>query len=385
MAEIQPGSRTAEVQFEPRRLRLARTFRGFTFEELGDKVSASRQFVHQLESGKRSPAPDMTAALAAALLVESDFFTRPVANDIPHDECNFRSLASSRVRDLEQVISHGILLEELLESLEEDLEFPEVNFPRIPVDDLEEVEVCAARSRTFWGLGLSDPIASIIRVAENAGAIVIKFPGVASEIDALSIYRRRPMIIRSSDKESPTRVRFDVAHEIGHLVMHGGGSSSERGELEDQANRFASAFLLPREAFVREFPVGRRLDWQGMFALKRRWGVSAQAILRRAYDLELIDAAQYRSGQVFISKQGYRRHEPYEPAQAESPEVMRSALEVLQGIEGSRPRDVAKRLGIQPVLLGRLLGFDLPDLGEIDSQSVIRLNERMEWSRIKWL
>lgn len=375
----------ADQNFEPKRLRLARTFFGLAQSELGERVGASRQFVHQLESGVRTPSSEMVDALAAALLVEGSFFYRVVHSEISQDNCNFRSLQSSRVRDLEQVIGHGALLAELLELLEEELEFPQPNFPSFRVSDLDGVERAAERARAHWSLTTDQPIVSTIRVAENAGAVVIKFLGVALEIDALSVYRSRPLIIRSSEKESPTRLRFDMAHEIGHLVMHQDGKSIEHEELESQAHRFGSAFLLPRKAFLREFPRGRRLDWQGIFAIKRRWNVSAQAILRRARDLEIIDAAQYRSGNIFISKQGYKRKEPYEPAESEKPEMLRTALIALQQSKGMLPKDVAHKLGIQPILLGKLLGLPIPDLKEADARMVVNLNARLDWSKAKWM
>ena len=166
--------------------------------------------------------------------------------------------------------------------------------------------------------------------------------------------------------------------------MHQDGKPLEYEELETQAHRFASAFLLPRKGFVREFPRGRRLDWHGIFAVKRRWKVSAQAILRRARDLELIDAAQYRSGNIFISKQGYKRNEPYEPAESEKPEMLRTALIALQQSKGMLPKDVAHKLGIQPVLLGKLLGLPIPNLNEADARMIVNLNARLDWSRAKW-
>jgi Zn-dependent peptidase ImmA (M78 family) len=87
-----------------------------------------------------------------------------------------------------------------------------------------------------------------VRVAENAGAVVVKFPAIAREIDALSINRPRPLIVRTSEKEKPTRLRFDIAHEIAHLVMHHGPTPLEHdadARREAEADRFASAFLRP--------------------------------------------------------------------------------------------------------------------------------------------
>jgi Zn-dependent peptidase ImmA (M78 family)/DNA-binding XRE family transcriptional regulator len=375
---------TTGKAFEPKRLRLARTFLGLGQSDLAERVGVSRQFVHQLESRLRSPSADLIPALAAALLVEEDFFFQPLHIDIAQEDCNFRRLESARVRDIEKVIAHGALLAELLRLLEEDLDFPAPDFPSIKASNLSEVERAAEKARDHWGLTTDQPIVSTVRVAENAGAIVVKFTGVSEEIDALSISKSRPLIIRSSEKESPTRLRFDIGHEIGHLVLHRDNNRLDRSEAEEQAHRFSSAFLLPRRSFVRIFPRGRRLDWQSIFAIKRLWKVSAQAILRRAFDLELIDAAQYRSGNVFISKQGYRRNEPYEPEETEQPEVLRSALVAIQNSKKLLPKDVAHVLGIQPVMLGKLLGIPMPNLSEIDTRTVISLNARLQWSKSRF-
>jgi hypothetical protein len=99
----------------------------------------------------------------------------------------------------------------------------------------------------------------------------------------------------------------------------------------------------------------------------------------------LIDAAQYRSGNVFISKQGYKRAEPFEPLQVEETELLRNALIELQDAEGMLPKDVAHALNVQPVLVGKLLGIPMPDLREADSRMVVNLNARLDWAKSKFL
>jgi Zn-dependent peptidase ImmA (M78 family)/transcriptional regulator with XRE-family HTH domain len=382
---------TESSPFEPRRLKIARQFHGYTQVDLGDRVGVSRQYINQLETtGERLPNSEMSAALAAALLVEPNFFTKPVVAELDADDCNFRSITSRRARDVEQVLAHGVLLADLVGFVEAeldkaDMEFPAADFPHFKIDSEDSVERAAERARLHWGLTSDQPIDNTIRVAERAGAVVVKFPGVAREIDALSVSGDRPLIIRASEKEKQSRLRFDIAHEIGHLVMHQKKSRPEDHDVaEAQANRFASAFLLPRKPFVREWPRGRRLDWQSIFKMKREWKASAQAILRRAFDLALIDAAQYRSGCVYISKQGFRKSEPCEPTDVETPEVLRDALIQLQKIGGLLPKDVARHLGVQPVILGKLLHIAMPDLKEADAPTVVSLNARLDWSRAKW-
>lgn len=379
---------TASPKFEPRRLKLARLFHGLTLEELGERIGASKQFIHQLELGSRPTNSTLIEALAAALFVKPAFFFRADPADISVANSNFRRLRSTRVRDSEQVIAHGVVLDDLLSLIEQFLELPRSNFPSLPASQPGDIERAAERTRIHWELTTDLPIESTVRVAENAGAVVVKFPGVAREIDALSINRPRPLIVRSSEKEKPTRLRFDIAHEIAHLVMHQAPTPiNEHAEAhrEAEADRFASAFLLPRKPFERDFSRARRLDWHCIFALKRQWNVSAQAILRRAYDLTLIDAAQYRTGCVYISKQGYRRSEPFEPDEIETPELLATALRTLHQHYRMNPADVADQLGIQPVILAKLLGLPIPDLRTADPATVIDINARLGWPQADWM
>ena len=54
------------------------------------------------------------------------------------------------------------------------------------------------------------------------------------------------------------RIFFDMAHELGHILLHLWSESldligkEEFKSRENQANRFASAFLLPKESFLQE-------------------------------------------------------------------------------------------------------------------------------------
>lgn len=91
------------------------------------------------------------------------------------------------MRDIEQVLAHGELLAELVRLLEEGLELPEPDFPHLKAHDAKGIERAAEHARVHWGMTADQPIDSVIRVAENAGAVVVKFPGVSAEIDALSV------------------------------------------------------------------------------------------------------------------------------------------------------------------------------------------------------
>ena len=154
------------------------------------------------------------------------------------------------------------------------------------------------------------------------------------------------------------RLRFDLAHECGHLVMHQGVETGDR-ETEEQAHRFASAFLLPAKAFAAEFPRrAHNLDWPGLYAMKRRWGVSVRAIARRAYDLGLIDAAQYRTANVHLARTGQTKGETGDNdwPWPEEPELLGAALEALDAEAPGSKRSIALSLGLRPLVLDELSG-----------------------------
>ena len=58
------------------KLRLARLLNGLTQQQLGESITASRQFVHQMESGVRQPSDDVLNALCETLQVKDSLLAR---------------------------------------------------------------------------------------------------------------------------------------------------------------------------------------------------------------------------------------------------------------------------------------------------------------------
>jgi len=211
----------------------------------------------------------------------------------------------------------------LVVELEEHVTFPEeqISEHAAEVRSLQEVELLAERLRAVWGLGLG-PISDMVALIERLGVMVLELKGHSRALDAFSTWLvGRPLVFLSSEKESATRRRFDCAHELGHLLMHQEADPGRR-ELEAQADRFASAFLLPGESFAKEYP--DRLNWAHLRALKRRWKVSLAAMLKRAFDLDLISEATYRRAFVHLNRAGWREQEPDEPSM-ERPSLIKKA------------------------------------------------------------
>jgi Zn-dependent peptidase ImmA (M78 family)/DNA-binding XRE family transcriptional regulator len=358
--------------FEGERLRLARVAQGLTLDELGERVGATRQYLNQLEQGTKVPTEQMVAALAAAVGVTPRFFGLTTKGGVRPEQCHFRKQRTTPMSVISQVLARGTLLDRFIDALDRELELPKVSFPDIQVTSLAEIEEAAEETRRVWKLG-SGPISSMMRVVENAGAIVSFFSGVSERVDALSIDRPRPMIIRSEAKPAAVRLRFDLAHECGHLVMHRGIETGDK-TTESQANRFASAFLLPRSSFIHEFARGRLLNWQAIFAMKLRWKVSAAAIIRRAFDLGIISADQYRTGYIHLSKTGQKKVERYDDQiTAEEPELLQSAMAALDRAFPGAVRRLAAEAGLEAEMFCSVSGLKLPEPTTVHNSTVIDL------------
>lgn len=357
-------------------LRLARLAHGYSLEEVGELIGATRQFIHQLETGSRSPSDEVVDALADVLGVTPAFLAQPIPSTVRPEQCHFRGHITRPASITSQVLARGTLLDKFVAAIEVHLELPAVSFPDLPAATAEEIEQAAEEARRYWGLGTTGPITSMMRVVENAGAVVTYFGDLSDRVDAFSMDRRRPIIVRSSLKESLCRQRFDFAHECGHLIMHRGMQTGDRA-TEDQAHRFASAFLFPRGAVLREFPRGRAINWRALFELKLRWKMSVRAIVRRGYDLGLLNAAQYRTANIHLVKTGQAKIETYDAdgsLPVEQPELLPSALAALDdAITGGAAR-VGRKIGLTLSMLELITGSSfLEPEPPLDDPKVVRL------------
>jgi Zn-dependent peptidase ImmA (M78 family)/DNA-binding XRE family transcriptional regulator len=357
-------------------LRLARLAHGYSLEEVGELVGATRQFIHQLETGARSASDDLVEALADVLAVTTGFLAEPIPSTVRPEQCHFRGHITRPASITSQVLARGTLLDRFVAAIEDHLQLPEVSFPDLPAATAEEIEHAAEEARRFWGLGTTGPITSMMRVVENAGAVVTYFGDLSERVDAFSMDRRRPIIVRSSLKESLCRQRFDFAHECGHLIMHRGLQTGDRA-TEDQAHRFASAFLFPRGAVLREFPRGRTINWKAVFELKLRWKMSARALVRRGYDLGLLSPAQYRTANIHLVKTGQAKVETYDndgTLPIEQPELLPSALTALADAAPGGAAAVGREIGLTPAMLELITGSSLPDTDPpFEDPKVVRL------------
>ena len=186
----------------------------------------------------------------------------------------------------------------------------------------------AARAlREAWGSG-AEPIRHLLRTAENHGIICAFSPFQIASVDAYSFESGlRPIIILNPLKGDYYRQRWDLAHEIGHLVLHRDAEPGSH-KAEAEAHRFAAELLLPAGRIRESLPL--RPIWPRLQTLKENWGVSIQALLYRARELGIYSDVTYRNAMMRMSKEGWRRQEPGVRPTVEQPSLLPGALKLLE-------------------------------------------------------
>jgi len=341
--------------FSGTRLRIARAFKGLTQTKLASGVGITHQFIAGVENNHKEPSGILAQALGEVLGFETEFFYGPPLDEFKEAECNFRSWRTTPVSARTQAMAYGTLLGELLAYTSDKVTLPVENVPRINATNPEEIERAAERCRMQWGLGLDVPILSMVRAMEScAGVPVAEFQGIAEKVDAFSRVGNPSLVVLNN--KAASRCRFDLAHECGHLVLH---HSKQTGthETEAEANYFAAALLLPRTGFVREFPRTIHAVGDALFRLKDRWRVSIAALIRRASDLSLIDAIQYRRLYKHLSARGWLRHEPHE-FEHEKPEIVPLIFDALREHHAMTPSELAGFLHWKPETLRTITGIE---------------------------
>lgn len=338
-------------------LRLIRLFHDFSLAELGERVGVTKQFLSRVETGAESVSAQLEIALTEALSVLPEFFYHVDPNPISDEQCHFRRQLTTKVALRQVARARGEILKRLVAMLDEHVDLPQYQVGEADPESPETIERAAEKFRSLFGLGLG-PLSNVTRIAENAGAVVLKVHGLAPEIDAVSFATKRPLIALNSSGRSACRERFGVAHELGHFSLHIGVLTGDR-LTETQANRFASALLMPRSTFSGECRLatrGTRLNWSGLSDLKLRWGVSKAAIIFRGRQLGVLSDDQARAGYVGLNRHGEALQESEDHMIArEKPEVMAESLRVMKEHYHISESVLTRELLVQPNLLRTLL------------------------------
>jgi Zn-dependent peptidase ImmA (M78 family)/DNA-binding XRE family transcriptional regulator len=296
------------------RIKQLRLARGLSLDELADAMGGivTKQALSKYELGTSKPSAPVLNQLARALNVKAMELWEAPSLEIKFLGYRKRvSLPQRWQESFEANLSHT--LEERLKL--QDYCSSNIRFD-LPVHSYEvqnesDAEAAAESLRERWKLGV-DPVADLTAILEDHLVHVLEFDG-PENFDGISAlvmdaHGKAKAAAVVSRKGCPgERQRLNLAHELGHVVL----KPSKKVDEEKAAFRFAAALLAPRLCIEREIGTRRtRIRLEELLILKRRFGISVQALLKRLHDLGTIGDSQYRWWFIFLGKMHWRKEEP---------------------------------------------------------------------------
>lgn len=310
--------------FQPARLKEACMDCRIRAVDLAEKTGISKTTISNLINGKiQQPQRETIANIAWALRKPERYFYTPIVrNYIDTTEPTYRSFSSRANLDNLCVAAKLLKLKDVVQYLYEFIEERDIDVPSeliidhgSAVKDPDYIESLALKLREYWGLGQS-AIDNITVLLENHGIVCSKLemPGKIESVNSCSRFRDSEQEVAfaiTSIKTTYFRQRFTLAHELGHIILHhyldAEDYIADSKSIEDQADYFASAFLMPYQSFLDS--VYKR-TFSELMMLKKKWGVSMAACARRMRDLFLISENQYQTMNIELSRKGWRKREP---------------------------------------------------------------------------
>lgn len=334
-------------EFNPKRLTLARQRRGLTKTKLADLLGVEVRSITGYENDEYSPDRDRLLQLAEKLHFPVQFFFGENLDEITPDVVSFRSMSKMTAGQRDSALGAGAIALLLNQWIEAKFELPHAALPDLSQE--ASPEAAAYTLRRMWGLG-ELPVKNTIHLLESKGVRVYSLSIDTTQVDAFSMWHAETPFVFLNTMKSCEHSRFDVAHELGHLVLH--RHAGARGqEVERDANAFASAFLMPRASVLANAPRMATVDQ--LVRLKPYWTVSVAALAYRLHDVGLVSDWHYRTLCIEIAQRGYRKKEPHE-AHRETSQVLAKIFSALRD-DGITKIDIAASLNVHADELDQLV------------------------------
>jgi Zn-dependent peptidase ImmA (M78 family)/DNA-binding XRE family transcriptional regulator len=335
--------------FTPSRLTLARNRRGFTKKKLAELIDVTTRSVSAFEAGDLDPESGTVGRIARALDFPASFFEAEDLGEMSVDAVSFRSLSKLEAAQRHAALAAGTIAFALDDWISDRFKLPG---PRVPkIGPGVEPETAAEVVRAEWNLG-EKPIPNLIHLLEVRGVHVYSITQECRELDAYSLWRGEKPFIFLNTQKSGEHSRFDAAHELGHLVLHWHHGVPRGREAEQEAHRFAAAFLMSPASVLAKAP--RKPSLQQLVLAKRRWKVSVAALTHRLHQLGAITDWHYRMLWIEIGDRGYRTDEPEPRIDRETSQVLNKVFTALRK-EGYTKADVARELHLEQEDLDALI------------------------------
>jgi Zn-dependent peptidase ImmA (M78 family)/DNA-binding XRE family transcriptional regulator len=328
---------------------LARDSRGLTQEELASALKVGQGTLSKYETGVQEPPQTFVQLLGDALSYPEQFFYetgRPYGLPPFHYRRRKKLSKNALGRIVAEMNIRRIHITRLLQSFElrTNASIPEIDRDeylgksKAPLS----IEDVARAVREMWMLP-SGPISSMVDLIEGNGGVIVPCDFGTDLLDAMSQrIDGLPVLFFVNINAPADRLRLTLAHELGHMLLHT-TIVKDDDEMEDEADAFAGAFLLPPDE-VR--PQLRKFDLRQLSNMKLYWKVSMAAIAVRAARLNLITPYQSKMFWIEMNRLGYRKREPNEPPK-EMPSLLRQMIAFHMNKLGYSVPEMAKLLHLR--------------------------------------
>ena len=311
------------MKINPRMLELARLSRGKTQSHLAKELGITQATYSKVEAGAIDTSNENIAELSNILQYPTSFFTQIgsyYAAGVKYRR-SFAKLSKSVASNIDatnNIIARGIGT--LYSRVELNLiDIPDYSNFQEYLDGTD----AAQKLREKWHLP-KGPIDNLTELIESKGIFVVKNDFTTRLLDGVTYEYSTdiPDIIFINSEASADRIRFTLAHELGHKVMH--KKVTKYDIVEDQANRFAAEFLMPENDIKNHL---KYLDFEELVQLKSIWKVSMKSLIKRAADLGVITPAKARNFYITYNQICRNQEEPH-PIQHEQPVLLNKLIDL---------------------------------------------------------
>ena len=331
-------------EFNGMRLTLAREIQNISSPKLAEKIGVTKQTVSQYENGLIRPSADKILAISQELKFPPKFFFEGSSDSFSPGVAYCRATTTTtRAVKLRQT-NIDVLKSYIYDFFAEYIEYPSTEQLidcMKSVAECSDMELIAKRIREK--LDLSDrPIRNMSYLLQNLGIVVTSFSENVGHLDAISHIpvltnngesKRFYFTTYNTDKTTSARLNFTLAHELGHWLLGHivsdvkSQADAEYRSNESDANQFASAFLLPKEAFLKDLQYPTVLN--EYLRLKEKWHVSIAMMIRRAYMLEVLSPSQYQYLFRQLGSRGWRTFEPGDMVEVPTASLFSASVKIL--------------------------------------------------------
>mgnify|MGYP001187626527 CR=1 FL=1 len=331
-----------------------RILHGYSRKQLSDMLGVTEQAVWQYENNYTSPKVKIVNDLKSIFDVKSKYFyNKDVLNryfkkeNIPVMNIAYRSKVINVISKTQTEAKHVAFLDSFVNYLTVKVTHPTQKIIRLRNRVIEylntsnedrktQVREVAKLARKELELR-NDTNDNLMFLVEKSGVFIFE-KAIGEDIDAYSLWTKeeRPFIILGNLKRSAARRNFDIAHELGHLLLHyrvefTSLDKKEYKAIENEANQFASAFLLPEESLLADLQSFSHLTNPDAYIdLKMKWKTSLQVLAYRAADLGILDAKSHRNFYAALHRRGYLKREPLdETIPIQKPQKIKSIIDLV--------------------------------------------------------